>query len=84
MESDIEILKREIETATDPKYLKRLNAVLSKIQGSPVEDVNAESLRRWLNAFMSHGLDALKDKDRTGRPNKLTIIDRENLQKDLL
>ena len=79
-------LRAALETAEDPKAVKRLMVALAYLDGIPVETLVARygipqsTVYSWLDRFEERPLaDALYDDDRPGRPPKLDPDERATL-----
>ncbi|MEF8842678.1 MAG: helix-turn-helix domain-containing protein [Haloarculaceae archaeon] len=83
-------LREALETAEDPKAVKRLTIALAYLDGVPVGTlvdrygVPQSTIYSWLDRFEERSLDdALHDDDRPGRPPKLDPERRETLADQL-
>jgi transposase len=79
-------LRAALETAEDPKAVKRLMVALAYLDGVPVSTlvdryaIPQSTVYSWLDRFEERSLDAaLRDDDRPGRPPKLDIDQRATL-----
>lgn len=83
-------LRVALETAEDPKAVKRLMVALAYLDGVPVGTlverygVPQSTVYSWLDRFEERSLtDALHDDERPGRPPKLPEEERESLADQL-
>jgi transposase len=69
---------RLYQDATCPRFRIRLQMVLLSIAGHTLGEIativreSDETVRRWLHRFMTEGCDGLTERERAGRPTKLT------------
>ena len=79
-------LKEETTHSPEPRFLHRLHCVLLVAQGCSCYQV-AEwfgehpcSVERWIHHFNEHGLEGLRDEQKTGRPRKVRDDQLKRLQ----
>jgi transposase len=77
MKKDVQIVRKEFRSSADARYFHRLHGVLlvlnglstiaaGKLLGDPQRTV-----ADWVKQFEQHGLDGLRDKEKSGRPSVL-------------
>lgn len=82
-------IEDEIRSNPQGRYFHRLHLVLLLSKGikcSEVAELFGEPLRniqRWAKELNEHGLEALKDLDRSGRPTRLTSLQLDDLKADI-
>jgi transposase len=82
-------IEDEIKSNLQGRYFHRLHLVLLLTRGikcSEVADLFGEPLRnvqRWAKELNEHGLEALKDLERSGRPTRLTSQQLDELKADI-
>lgn len=70
-------------------FLHRLHAVFLIALGCDCPTVakllnkSVRTIHSWVNTVNSYGIDALKTSPRSGRPSRLTDLDKEQLKQDL-
>ena len=71
-------LKKSSRGGADFRRLIRLQALMAYYRQQPLEriaacyDVDVKSLKRWIKRYETHGIEALCDAPRSGRPGALT------------
>ena len=79
----------EIRRSKDARYDHKLHAILLVAQGMRCPEVarimgdSVRTIETWVNKFENHGLSALEEKPRSGRPSKLSDEQKEDLKKVL-
>lgn len=82
-------IEDEIKSNPQGRYFHRLHLILLLARGikcTEVAKLFGEPLRniqRWAKEFNEHGLEALKDSDRSGRPTRLTTQQLDELKSDI-
>jgi transposase len=82
-------LQDEIRRNRDARYDHRLHSVLLVAKGHTCEEVadllgdSTRTVQSWVNAFLKDGLYGLCDKDKSGRPKKLSEADMRSLREAL-
>ena len=61
--------------------MSHINDGLSRTQTAKYLKVSRRSVNKWRISFLSHGIDGLKEKPRSGRPSKLSDAQVEQLKK---
>ncbi|MYJ75491.1 MAG: helix-turn-helix domain containing protein, partial [Gammaproteobacteria bacterium] len=85
----LDMLRREVKRSSSSRYEHRLHALLLMVSGFTATQVAAcfgedpRTVRRWIIAFENHGLSALKDPSRPGRPPSLDAQQQAALRHDL-
>jgi transposase len=85
----IEAIQDEISRTPEGRYFHRLHAVLNVLKGSSpahTADIYGDSPRAvqyWVKNIASKGLAGLWDKNRPGRPPKLSENEQEKLRKEI-
>ncbi len=84
-----EQIRDEIQNSPEGRYFHRLHLVLLVARGmtcNMVAKLFGEPLRtvqRWAKELDEEGVDALKDQERPGRPNRLTGEQLADLKSDI-
>lgn len=71
-------LDKFIENSHNAREIKRANAILMNSKGiqintiSDVYEVDRDTVSRWIKCWTKYGIEGLKDSSHTGRPPKLT------------
>jgi transposase len=80
-------LQRQLRAADDARVYRRSLAILEVAQGEPVASVacrlgvTPRVVYYWVRAYgQAHDPNALRDRDRPGRPSLLTLADRDLLR----
>ena len=82
-------IEDEIRSNPHGRYFHRLHLVLLLTRGIKCSEVAAlfgeplRNIQRWSKELNEHGLDALKDMDRSGRPTRLSSQQLEELRTDI-
>lgn len=82
-------IEDEIESNPQGRYFHRLHLVLLLSRGIKCSEVAAlyneplRNIQRWAKELNEHGLEALKDLDRSGRPTRLTSQQLDELKTDI-
>ena len=85
----IKHLKKTGTGGSDFRLLVRLMALVAYYQNQPVEriallfNISTKSLTRWIKLYESLGIDFMGDADRSGRPNRLTPEQQEQLKNEI-
>ena len=83
------LFQAEIQRTDESRYDHRLHGVLLVAQGLSCSTVGyllghtTKTLENWVNRFNSKGFQALKDEKHTGRPPKLSITQKEEIDRDI-
>ena len=76
-QADVERLQEAFRSTKDCKLRSRLQIVLLAHRGQQHQDIaaalciNRRSVQRWLNAYLEHGLDALRPRQAKGASGKI-------------
>jgi transposase len=76
-EEESQRLERAYREETDPKYKNRIQIVRLASRDRPHKDIAADlalstrSVQRWLNAYLSGGLDGLRPRKAPGKPGNI-------------
>jgi transposase len=71
-------IQQEIEISDNARYNHRLHGILMICNGYSCTDVaklfgqNRRTIQEWVNRFQNHGFSGLEDRERSGRPPRLT------------
>ena len=74
-------IQDEISRTPEGRYFHRLHVVLHVLQGASTYEAahiyghSPRSIQYWVNRLITHGLEGLWDKERPGRPGKLSQSD---------
>lgn len=85
----IKHLKKTGKGGSDFRLLVRLMALVAYYQNQPVEriaqlyNLSTKSLTRWIKRYESQGIDFINDAKRSGRPNRLSPEQLEQLKNDI-
>ncbi|KXA91977.1 hypothetical protein AKJ64_04270 [candidate division MSBL1 archaeon SCGC-AAA259E17] len=88
-EVPVENLKELRGKVDDPRVRDRITAVIMEERGyerremADILSVHRETVRLWIKRFDESGIEGLWDKERPGRPSKLTESEKEQLREDL-
>jgi len=89
VKDDIETIRTEFRRSDEARYIHRLHGVLLVLRG--LSTVKAGELMgdpqrtvaHWVGQFKEHGLDGLRDAEKSGRPGTLTEKQRAAVAKAL-
>lgn len=79
-------LKKEKISPNIMRTIIRIKALIAYYKGSSVDliaecyDVNIKTLKKWINNFETYGIEELNDKNKSGRPSKLSEEELEELK----
>ena len=79
-------LRQEAQTDKAPRVALRLQAILLSADGHTPPDiaqllhVHRSRVHQWIRNWIDHGLDGVKEGQRSGRPSQLTPAQRQKLQ----
>lgn len=82
-------IQQEIQRSEESRYDHRLHGLLLVAAGHNCQQVaelfseDRRTVQRWVKTFEHHGLDGLREGERSGRPRSLTTRQWTSLEKDL-
>jgi transposase len=82
-------IQQEISRSEEARYDHRLHGLLLVCKGHTCTQVaemfgeERRTVQRWVNRFESHGLEGLREGERTGRPGRIHEKQWEQLGRDL-
>ena len=89
MKNDIEIIRAEFRRSDEARYIHRLHGVLlvllglSTVKAGELLGDPQRTVAHWVGQFKAHGLDGLRDAEKSGRPGALTEAQRAAVAKAL-
>jgi transposase len=89
MKNDIEIIRNEFRRSDEARYIHRLHGVLLVLLGLSTAKAGEllgdpqRTVAHWVGQFKAHGLDGLRDAEKSGRPGALTKEQRAAVAKTL-
>ena len=89
MKNDIEIIRAEFCRSDEARYVHRLHGVLlvllglSTVKAGELLGDPQRTVAHWVGQFKAHGLDGLRDAEKSGRPGTLTQVQRAAVAKAL-
>lgn len=78
MKNDIEIIRAEFRRSDEARYIHRLHGVLlvllglSTVKAGELLGDPQRTVAHWVGQYKAHGLDGLRDAEKSGRPGTLT------------
>ena len=85
----IDIIRREFRNGNEARYIHRLHGVLlmlnglSSLQAAKFLNEPQTTVALWMRKFRKHGIDGLREKERSGRPAILKPRQQTALKKAL-
>jgi len=82
-------IQDEISRTPEGRYFHRLHVVLHVLQGASTYEAahiyghSPRSIQYWVNRLITHGLEGLWDRERPGRPGKLSQSDQLKLKDEI-
>lgn len=82
----IATIRKEFHRTSEARYIHRLHGVflvlsgMSCVQAGKLLDDPSRSVSYWVNSFNKHGLEGLKDGEKSGRPTVLNAGQRRALE----
>jgi len=86
----ISAIHDEISRSPEARYFHRLHVVLyvlsgaSAYQAAQLYRLSPRTVEYWLRRLISFGLAGLRDRNRAGRPRRLSVSDMEKLRGEIL
>lgn len=87
--ADVERLKDLRRKEEDPKVRDRIMAVIMEVEDYERREIarllgtSRSTVWRWIKRFDESGIESLSDKQRSGRPSKLSEAEKEQVKEDL-
>ena len=85
MNNDIKIIRDEFHRSEETRYIHRLHGVLlvllglSTVKAGKLLGDPQRTIAHWVIQFRKHGLDGLRDAEKSGRPETLSPAQKELL-----
>ena len=82
MKNSVETIRKEFRRSDEARYIHRLHGVLlvllglSTVKAGKLLGDPQRTIAHWVTQFKAHGLDGLRDTERSGRPGILTNVQR--------
>lgn len=82
-------IRNEIQRSEEARYDHRLHGVLLVCRGLSCYQVadllgqHPTTIQRWVRTFETHGFSGLSDRERSGRPRRLTAQQMQTIGRDL-
>jgi transposase len=90
MKKDIATIRKEFRRSEEARYIHRLHGVLlvllglSTVKAGKLLGDPQRTVAHWMAQWKAHGLDGLKDAEKTGRPGALDAKQKEALTSALV
>lgn len=89
VETFIAAIQDEISRTLEGRYFHRLHVVLHVLQGASSYEAaslyghSPRSVQHWIHRLISYGLKGLWDRERPGRPSRLSESERQKLRNEI-